>query len=679
MRRVLLFLVLSAAVNTLMAQYVYTINADSVKITNHCDTAELIIENHTQNISGFLFNKGRGRTEFRKAFITINDSTYLLGTDTLHTGRPSFWKQNDVYPYNIYNTNTGYVGIGTSNPERTLDINGNLRATGGVFNLSPGGRTGIRQTCLSTHIFNACGSVGYISLGFDTLTGVGTPQPDPLTVRQKNLSVGIGNNNPEARLHIRSIGVTDTISTLQADNAAGTSLLRLLDNGNLGLHRLQPAVLLDLPGPVSIDDTSAYRINYRPVVKLTGLSDSGYNNLFLGDSAGAYNTGIHSVLVGNAAGIHNSGANNTFLGFGTGRYSSGYDNTFSGYLSGRNSINMQNAFYGSLSGQNNTGAGNCFLGYAAGINNTGSTSVSIGYQAGTNNTGSGNLMMGTFAGGNNTGSFNCLVGSSSGYRNTGADNVMVGSSAGLNNTSDNSVFVGGESGQDARGFGHTFVGSLTTGMLSANSHGITLIGRTAQVSTSASPDISDATAIGYNAKVNSAYTMVFGDEDVKSWLFNSSAAAGTGKALVVGFDSTNGNGAYLSAGGSWTNASDRDKKENIDDINTGEMLDKIAELPVTRWNYKGLPEQHIGPMAQDFYRLFRLGTDDKTISTIDPAGIALACIQGLYRNWQETKKTAEDQQSTIKNLQDQLAAQQQQIKQLTETVNRVLAQQASLK
>ncbi len=67
----------------LFAQYVYTINADSVKITNHCDTAELIIENHTQNVPGFLFNKGRGRTEFRKALQKIDDSTYLIGADTL--------------------------------------------------------------------------------------------------------------------------------------------------------------------------------------------------------------------------------------------------------------------------------------------------------------------------------------------------------------------------------------------------------------------------------------------------------------------------------------------------------------------------------------------------------------------------------------------------------------------
>ena len=39
--------------------------------------------------------------------------------------------------------------------------------------------------------------------------------------------------------------------------------------------------------------------------------------------------------------------------------------------------------------------------------------------------------------------------------------------------------------------------------------------------------------------------------------------------------------------------------------------------------------KHIGPMAQDFKRLFSVGQDDKTISTTDASGVAIAAIQGL--------------------------------------------------
>lgn len=48
------------------AQYVHQIKADSVRIYGACDTAELILENRTQDTLGFLFNRGKGRTEFRK-------------------------------------------------------------------------------------------------------------------------------------------------------------------------------------------------------------------------------------------------------------------------------------------------------------------------------------------------------------------------------------------------------------------------------------------------------------------------------------------------------------------------------------------------------------------------------------------------------------------------------------
>ena len=82
MKKILFLFLLTSLANDLLAQYVYTIKADSVKITN-CDSAELILENHTQNIPGFLFNTGNGRTIFKRALQKINDSVYLIGADTL--------------------------------------------------------------------------------------------------------------------------------------------------------------------------------------------------------------------------------------------------------------------------------------------------------------------------------------------------------------------------------------------------------------------------------------------------------------------------------------------------------------------------------------------------------------------------------------------------------------------
>lgn len=65
------------------SQYIYKIKADSVLITNDSCNAELNLENSTRNIKGFLFNRGNGRTEFRQGAIKLNDSTYLIGSDTI--------------------------------------------------------------------------------------------------------------------------------------------------------------------------------------------------------------------------------------------------------------------------------------------------------------------------------------------------------------------------------------------------------------------------------------------------------------------------------------------------------------------------------------------------------------------------------------------------------------------
>ncbi len=91
-------------------------------------------------------------------------------------------------------------------------------------------------------------------------------------------------------------------------------------------------------------------------------------------------------------------------------------------------------------------------------------------------------------------------------------------------------------------------------------------------------------------------------------------------------------GAYLSSSGTWTNASDRNLKEGFEPIDGARLLDRVARLPITSWQYRSAPGvRHIGPMAQDFYALFSVGDSDTAISTIDPAGIALATIQELHR------------------------------------------------
>lgn len=116
---------------------------------------------------------------------------------------------------------------------------------------------------------------------------------------------------------------------------------------------------------------------------------------------------------------------------------------------------------------------------------------------------------------------------------------------------------------------------------------------------------------------------------------------GTGNILTLSpTDATNlmmmSNGARLTIGGTWTNTSDRNVKDQITQIDENNVLDKLAALPISQWHYKteDAAVQHIGPMAQDFKAAFGLGDSDKSITTIDADGINMAAIKALYKKVQ---------------------------------------------
>ncbi|MDB6070183.1 MAG: hypothetical protein JWL81_1354 [Verrucomicrobiales bacterium] len=97
---------------------------------------------------------------------------------------------------------------------------------------------------------------------------------------------------------------------------------------------------------------------------------------------------------------------------------------------------------------------------------------------------------------------------------------------------------------------------------------------------------------------------------------------------------------------SFVPTSDRNAKENFASVDPLEVLEKVAALPITRWNFKTDTEvAHIGPMAQDFHAAFHVGPDDRHIATVDADGVALAAIQGLNRKVEEGLKNAGAEQN----------------------------------
>jgi len=162
---------------------------------------------------------------------------------------------------------------------------------------------------------------------------------------------------------------------------------------------------------------------------------------------------------------------------------------------------------------------------------------------------------------------------------------------------------------------------------------------------------------------------VGGSNDVMNFFKNGAgnimSLSGAGNPLTMI------NGAFLSSGGTWTNASDRNAKTNFAAIDTRQILERLSAIPVQSWNYKAeaVSIRHIGPMAQDFFAAFNLGEDDKHITTIDEGGIALAAIQGLNQKLEENTRQLRE---LVQQKDALLATQQQQIERLEQQVTALL-------
>jgi hypothetical protein len=166
-----------------------------------------------------------------------------------------------------------------------------------------------------------------------------------------------------------------------------------------------------------------------------------------------------------------------------------------------------------------------------------------------------------------------------------------------------------------------------------------------------------STAMGFRAKAQRPGSLVWADSTAFDFdpyaqsgpqgvanSFNVRSTAGFYIATAV--NSTNGGitaGTYITASsGGWQNLSDRSTKTGFESVDTKDVLERLASIPITEWNYQDQPDavRHIGPMAQDFNEAFSLGVSDgmgakKYLSSMDVDGVALAAIQGLNQKLQE--------------------------------------------
>ncbi len=157
-------------------------------------------------------------------------------------------------------------------------------------------------------------------------------------------------------------------------------------------------------------------------------------------------------------------------------------------------------------------------------------------------------------------------------------------------------------------------------------------------------------AAGRRAKASHSGSFVWGDSsdlDVSSTAANQFIVRASGgvwmgtasatPAIPAGVFLNTSTGATLTAGGTWTNASDRDRKDHFATVDVQDVLERLAAMPVFTWSYRNEDPSitHMGPTAQDFFAAFGLGADERHIATIDADGVLIATVQALYERVQQ--------------------------------------------
>jgi len=428
--------------------------------------------------------------------------------------------------------------------------------------------------------------------------------------------------------------------------------LAVQTNGGSGFTTLSPRQQVT-PTPYAI--AAETMIGTIPASQLTsiGNTNGGAGNFFVGPSGNTTTSGANNTAIGShALNDNTSGSRNTANGVDAlNDNTSGSDNTAYG----------TSALFSNTSGSENTANG-----YQALFSNTsGSENVALGYQAGNQITaGSSNIDIGNEGLSTDTN----IIRIGSGQSATYLAGTIYGNGGGLtaipvSALSTNVALLAG---------GNTFTGNQTI----ANGAIYALGGLVEQPANPGWAAVTEydgtnnttgfrafvgADGIGLTGNAGQMYVGTYSDNPLSFYTDNNqrmtiTAAGNVGIGTTSPGYTLDVNGNINASGTVYANGmaltSDRNAKENFTPINARAVLDKVASLPITEWNYKtDTQAEHIGPMAQDFKAAFGLdGSDDKHISVVDEGGVALAAIQGLNEKLREKEAKIQDLEQRLERL-----------------------------
>jgi hypothetical protein len=693
--------------------------------------------------------------EGKERAVTVASHDGRVGAVTSTTGGLSF-RTGDFFAgterEQMRITPDGRVGIGTSDPQATLDVAGTLRARGGIVfedgtilkSAQGDGASRIAAAAVAgggtvTPAATGTGTQNQLAKWTDNAGTLGSS-----AITESNGNIGIGTSSPASPLHV--VGSTETVrqelndpasyiqfaffeggtkrgafgyqgsassgyqggagamvfGTLTSNPVAfftsGAERVRLAANGNLGVGTTAPSQRLDVAGNIKITGAGNGLMFPDGSVQTTAATGGGGGSMSGAQIVNAINdpatvgTIADNRLPANVARLNAQNAwsgQNTFVNglsangvaitnvgnpvSATDATNKAYtDSNFVKFVPGAEQLSVGDA-NGTAPMINLRGGSTCCSGPGGhtpawfkvfqngSFVATGNLGIGVSPMQGKGYRTSWDSYKGAFRSGYadaewddaNVGFFSWAGGSNS--TAIGLYALAFGDTNSAESTS-SIVFGSGNQVKGAAGF------SAGAGNRVCDTYGVAL-GNNAKsggplINGRCDPDSFNlrglaAIAIGYNVTADQDHTMAFGKfasnngftgtfvwsdgsatasaDTFKNTANNEFAARATG-GFRFRTNLAGTTGCNLPAGsGVFNCTSSRTTKENFLNVKGEDVLARVRSLSVSTWNYidEGRGVRHMGPMAEDFYKSFGLGTNNISIGVQDLAGVSLAAVKAL--------------------------------------------------
>jgi hypothetical protein len=328
-------------------------------------------------------------TSTENAYLWSNPAIITVGSSTI-----SLDNRWDNCGNNIYNNNSGNVGIGTNTPIYKLDVSGRTIIRNSLYM----NRTDISDV---SGIYFSSGS--YIKEGssFDISSNRSIRFNNNQLFLQNNGNIGIGTNTPIYRLDVSGRTIIRDSLYMNATDISDVSGIYFRDgtyighgnsfdirspevikfnnnklvidtNGNIGVGKTNPSYNLDVSGSFNVGNSLILADTSTNTVQINS------NNIKFGASSGSTNQGSYSIAIGYQAAQGFSGAG----GQGDNAIAIGYQagQGITGSIPSGQGVNAIAVGY--QAGNRFQGINTVAIGNSAGLASQGQYAVAIGYQAG---------------------------------------------------------------------------------------------------------------------------------------------------------------------------------------------------------------------------------------------------------------------------------------------------------